>query len=101
VARPAGRISPLRFGSRLWARGSIRWRPEDVSMDDDTQAVVLLTNRLLLDWISISVDSGAMERGLAERLIDFSAAEVVRGAPELKEPTLRFAELFKSRLPPK
>ena len=72
-----------------------------MTLDDDTQAVLLLTNRLLLDWISIAVDTGAMERGLAERLIDFSAAEVIRGSPGLEGPTTRFAELFKSRLPAK
>jgi len=72
-----------------------------MTLDDDTQAVLLLTNRLLLDWISIAVDTGQVDRGLVERLIDFSAAEVAKGAPQLEEPTKRFAELFKSRLPAK
>jgi len=72
-----------------------------MALDEDTQAVLLLTNRLLLDWISIAVDTGAMERSFAERLIDFSAAEVIKGAPGLEEQTIRFAELFKSRLPMK
>lgn len=68
-------------------------------LDPDTEAVLLLTNRLLLDWISIAVDTGAFDPDLARRIIDFSAAEVIKGAPELEEPTTRFAELFKSRLP--
>ncbi len=68
-------------------------------MDEDSQAVLLLTNRLLLDWISVTVDLGLMKREVAERLIDFSATEVINGAPSLEEPTLRFAELFKARLP--
>ena len=68
-------------------------------MDKDEQAVLLLTNRLLMDWISITVDAGAMDRGFAERLIDFSAAEVVKGAPALSPEVATFAELFKSRLP--
>jgi len=72
-----------------------------MTLDRDTQAVLLLTNRLLLDWISIAVDSGAVDPELAKRIIDFSATEVIKGAPELEEPTTRFAELFKSRLPAK
>lgn len=70
-----------------------------MAIDPDTHAVLLLTNRLLLDWISIAVDTKQIDRKLAERLIDFSAAEVVKGAPALSEETLRFAQLFKDRLP--
>ena len=68
-------------------------------MDQDEQALTLLTNRLLLDWISIAVDNGQVTREFAESLIDFSAREVVQGAPWVKDETLSFAELFKKRLP--
>jgi len=65
----------------------------------DEQALLLLTNRLLLDWISIAVDKGDITRTFAESLIDFSAAEVVNGAPWTEQETRAYAELFKARLP--
>jgi hypothetical protein len=71
-----------------------------MALDKDEQAVLLLTNRLLLDWISISVDQGLIARSFAEGLIDFSAAEVIKGAPWLADETMSFARVFKDRLPP-
>ena len=71
-----------------------------MALDKDEQSLLLLTNRLLLDWISIAVDSGHVDRGTVERLVDFSAKEVIRGAPWLDEETLKYAKLIKDRLPP-
>lgn len=68
-------------------------------MDKDEQALLLLTNRLLMDWISIAVDSGQVSLAGAESLIDFSAAQVVQGAPWLDEQVAAFASAFKDRLP--
>lgn len=70
-----------------------------MAMDKEEQALLLFTNRLLVDWISIAVDTGAVTRDRAERLIDFSAGQVVQGAPWLAEETRAFAALTKARLP--
>jgi hypothetical protein len=70
-----------------------------MALDKEEQAALLLTNRLLLDWLSLSVDSGGISREMAEKLIDFSADEVVKGAPWIAVETHAFAQLFKDRLP--
>lgn len=70
-----------------------------MAMDKEEQALLLFTNRLLVDWISIAIDTGAVTRDQAERLIDFSAGQVVQGAPWLAEETRAFAALTKGRLP--
>ncbi len=71
-----------------------------MALDKEEQSLLLLTNRLLLDWISIAVDSGQVDRRTVERLVDFSAREVIRGAPWLDEETLKYAQTIKDRLPP-
>ena len=68
-------------------------------MDDEAQALLLFTNRLLLDVLSIAVDTGKIGRAELERIIDFSAKEVVRGAPNLQQTVEFYASLTKSRLP--
>ena len=68
-------------------------------MDNEEQALLLLTNRLLFDWISLTVDRGEIDRSLVEQLIDFSAAEVSKGAPWITSDVAKFAVLFKQRLP--
>lgn len=70
-----------------------------MAMDKDEQALLLFTNRLLLDWISIAVDRGEVTRTNVDKLIDFSAAQVVQGAPWLKSETEAFAAVTKSRMP--
>jgi len=70
-----------------------------MAMDKEEQALLLFTNRLLLDWISIAIDTGTVARDQVERLIDFSSAQVVQGAPWLADETRAFAALTKSRLP--
>lgn len=70
-----------------------------MALEKDEQALLLLTNRLLMDWMSISVDTGTIPRATVERLIDFSAAQVTQGAPWLKAEVDGFATLTKERLP--
>jgi hypothetical protein len=70
-----------------------------MAMDKEEQALLLLTNRLLFDWISLMVDQGRVDRNLVDRLIDFSAQEVVKGAPWVETEVQSFADLFKQRLP--
>jgi hypothetical protein len=69
------------------------------AMDKDTKALLLLTNRMLLDWLSLEVDRGRIERERADWMIDFSADQVVKGAPDVEQQVRWMAELFKNRLP--
>lgn len=68
-------------------------------MDDEAQALLLFTNRLLLDVLSIAVDTGKISRADLERIIDFSAGQVLQGAPHLREPVELYVSLTKGRLP--
>ncbi|WP_109808426.1 hypothetical protein [Sphingosinithalassobacter portus] len=72
-------------------------------MDEETadKAVLLLTNRLSLDLLSWLVSNGTIPSEDAEHLINFSANEVIKGAPELRDAVIFFAELAAGRLPPK
>ena len=69
-------------------------------MDKDAQALLLLTNRILLDYLSIKVSEGTYAREAVEKLISFSEAEVVKGAPWLESEIRQFADLFRNRLAP-
>ncbi len=64
---------------------------------DEGQALSLLTNRILLDYISLQVDTGAMSIDQAKKLVEFSAVEVKRGAPTLKQSVDFFADIIKRR----
>lgn len=67
-------------------------------MDKDAQALLLLTNRLLLDYLSIKVSEGTYPRAAVESLISFSEEEVAKAAPWVEEEVRQFAELFRTRL---
>ena len=67
-------------------------------MDKDAEALLLLTNRLLMDFLSVQVSTGVYKREGVTKLIDFSAQEVVRGSPHLQNQVGFFAELLKERL---
>jgi hypothetical protein len=69
-------------------------------MDKDAQALLLLTNRILLDYLSLKVSDGSYDRAAVERLIAFSESEVVKGAPWLEAEVGQFAKLFRERLAP-
>lgn len=68
-------------------------------MDKETQALLLFTNRMLMDLISIGVDTGKLEKDLITRLVSFSADEVVKGAPWLDDEVRFFERLTLERLP--
>lgn len=68
----------------------------DPRLSED-QALLLLSNRILLDFISLQVDAGLMTVGQAKSLVDFSAAEVKRGAPALVQQVDFFADVIKRR----
>lgn len=70
--------------------------PLDDRFSED-EALSLLTNRILLDYISLQVDSGRLPLEDAKRLVGFSAAEVKRGAPWLSEKVDFFADVIKRR----
>ena len=67
-------------------------------MDKDSQALLLLTNRILLDYLSIKVSEGTYARSAVEKLISFSEDEVAKGAPWLEAEVRQFAALFRDRL---
>ncbi|HET9639455.1 MAG TPA: hypothetical protein VFP12_09640 [Allosphingosinicella sp.] len=69
-------------------------------MDKDTQALLLLTNRILLDYLSIKVSEGTYDRAAVEKLIAFSEKEVAKGAPWVEAEVRQFAQLFRDRLAP-
>jgi hypothetical protein len=69
-------------------------------MDKEAQALLLLTNRVLFDYLSIQVSEGSYRREAVERLISFSEEEVVKGAPALEDEVRQFAALFRERLAP-
>lgn len=64
---------------------------------DEDEALLLLTNRILLDFISLQVDSGAMTVAQAKNLVSFSATEVKRGAPSLTDQVDFFSEVIRRR----
>lgn len=70
--------------------------PLDDRVSED-EALSLLTNRILLDYISLQVDSGRLPLEDAKQLVSFSADEVKRGAPWLSAKVDFFAEVIKRR----
>lgn len=50
----------------------------------EVQALGLLTNRILMDFLSLQIDSGAASVEGLKRLISFSADEVCRGSPSME-----------------
>lgn len=70
--------------------------PLDDRFSED-EALSLLTNRILLDYISLQVDAGRLPVEDAKQLVGFSANEVKRGAPWLSEKVDFFADVIKRR----
>lgn len=78
---------------------------EDDQRLRDAEALNLLTNRILMDYLSLQIDSGHATLEGVKRLIAFSSSEVVRGAQGLEREvrffervlTDRFDETFASR----
>jgi hypothetical protein len=69
-------------------------------MEKDAQALLLLTHRILLDYLSIKVSEGTYSREAVEKLVAFSEAEVVKGAPWVESEVRQLAALFRDRLAP-
>lgn len=69
-------------------------------MDKDAEALLLLTNRVLFDYLSIKVSEGTYPRAAVEKLISFSEDEVVKGAPWLEAECRQFGALLRERLAP-
>lgn len=73
----------------------------------ELEALNLLTNRILMDYLSLQIDSGLASLEGVKAMIGFSATEVVRGSATLepqvrffeKVLTDRFAETFEDRDP--
>lgn len=61
------------------------------------EALNLLTNRILMDFISLQVDSGQMPIEAAKSLLRFSANEVLRGSPALKPELDYFTDVMVHR----
>jgi len=69
---------------------------DDVRLEED-EALMLLTNRILLDFISLQVDRGQFSREEAKKLVRFSSEEVKRGAPALSDRVDFFADVLVNR----
>lgn len=73
----------------------------------ETEAMNLLTNRILMDFLSLQIDSGNASLEGVKKLVDFSSDEVLRGAPAYEQEvryfqqvlTQRFDETFKNKIP--
>lgn len=48
----------------------------------EAEALNLLTNRILVDYLSLQIDEGRASLAGVKRLIAFSATEVVRGSAD-------------------
>jgi hypothetical protein len=63
----------------------------------ETEALNLLTNRILMDFLSLQIDAGQANLDAVKRLISFSAVEVLRGAPSLEQEVRFFEEVLVGR----
>lgn len=66
----------------------------------ELEALNLLTNRILLDLISLQVSSGTYNRDTVLRLIRFSADQVITGSPDTKPLIDFYADLTADRMAP-
>ena len=69
----------------------------DESRIEEDEALLLLSNRILLDYISLQIDRGLFALEDAKKLVRFSASEVKRGAPGLSERVDFFADVLVNR----
>ena len=63
----------------------------------ETEALNLLTNRILMDYLSLQIDSGAASLDGIKQLVAFSANEVVHGSPILEAETRFFEKVLADR----
>jgi hypothetical protein len=63
----------------------------------ETEAMNLLTNRILMDFLSLEIDRGATSLENVKKLVEFSAREVLRGAPSYEKEVNFFANVLSDR----
>jgi len=66
----------------------------------DLEALTLLTNRVLYDFVSIQISNGTLDRDSIVALLRFSENQVVQGAPWLEETLRPMADTLRDRLAP-
>jgi hypothetical protein len=62
-----------------------------------TEALNLLTNRILMDFLSLQIDKGLMTLKDAKALLQFSEREVIRGASQYEPEVNYFAKVLADR----
>jgi hypothetical protein len=63
----------------------------------EAEALNLLTNRILMDFLSLQIDAGSATLDGVKALVAFSAAEVVRGSPVLNTEVRYFERVMLNR----
>jgi hypothetical protein len=63
----------------------------------EAEALNLLTNRILMDYLSLQIDGGQASVEGVKRLVAFSANEVIRGAPNLEVEARYFEKVLSAR----
>jgi hypothetical protein len=63
----------------------------------EVEALNLLTNRILMDYLSLQIDSGQASLDGVKRLIAFSANEVLRGSPAYEQEVRFFEKVMVDR----
>jgi hypothetical protein len=63
----------------------------------EAEALNLLTNRILMDFLSLQIDAGSAALDGVKALVAFSAAEVVRGSPVLNTEVRYFERVMLNR----
>ena len=63
----------------------------------ETEALNLMTNRILMDYLSLQIDGGHASLEGVKRLVAFSANEVLRGAPNLENEVRFFQKVMVER----
>lgn len=63
-----------------------------------SEALTLLTNRLLMDYISLQIDSGRWSVEEAKALVRFSSQEVICGSSQLAPEVEFFRDILTQRI---
>lgn len=63
----------------------------------EAEALNLLTNRILMDYLSLQIDAGHASLDGVKQLIAFSANEVVRGSAPLEKEVRFFERVLSER----
>lgn len=63
----------------------------------EAEALTLITNRVLMDYLSLQIDSGQASLDGVKRLIAFSANEVLRASPTYEQEVRHFEKVLVER----